>query len=304
MPRAKRNSFLPLTGSQLLGLVILLLLLAATISVLYYVDYRTATPDDDDVIVIREATDLIGMLEKDTFEYEYQPRQKVLLPELNLHPFDPNTADSVTLLEEGFKPWQASLLLRYRANGGRYKDSTSLRRHQWLSEELYRQIQPYIDIYIDTTLVDTFHLTFNYPLKKDTILELNTCDTTELQLLRGIGAYTAKQIVFYRERLGGYVSVEQLQDIEILKDKADSLYRHFTVDTTLIVRINVNTENTARLRMHPYLRYEQAKAIYELRRHKVQLHSIEELRSLDCLTDEEIRRLRPYLSFDLFDPKH
>ena len=49
-------------------------------------------------------------------------------------------------------------------------------------------------------------------IKKDTILDLNTADTTELKWIRGIGRYIARQIVKYREELGGFYSPEQLKD--------------------------------------------------------------------------------------------
>ena len=52
------------------------------------------------------------------------------------------------------------------------------------------------------------------------------------------------------------------------------------------------------LQKHPYLSFEQAKAIYELRRKKVRLHSIESLEKLKCFTPTELERLAPYLQFE------
>ena len=50
---------------------------------------------------------------------------------------------------------------------------------------------------------------------------------------------------------------------------------------------------------HPYLRYEQAKAIYTLRRKNLKLRSIDDLRALPELTDEDLERIAPYLRFDV-----
>ena len=47
---------------------------------------------------------------------------------LRLHYFDPNTADSLSLLELGLKPWQAKNLLRYREKGGRYREPADFRK--------------------------------------------------------------------------------------------------------------------------------------------------------------------------------
>lgn len=134
--------------------------------------------------------------------------------------------------------------------------------------------------------------------KKDTILNLNHCDTAELQLLRGIGRYTAIRIVQYREQLGGYYSPAQLTDDYFTKVHLDTLLSHFTADTADVQTINVNTCSLDRLQRHPYLRYNQAKAIYTLRRRNIRLRSLDDLRSLPELSEKDLQRLAPYLRFE------
>lgn len=135
-------------------------------------------------------------------------------------------------------------------------------------------------------------------IKKDTILDLNRCDTAELQLLRGIGRYTAIRIVHYREQLGGYYSPTQLCDEAFAGLRLDTLFAHFTADSSDAQTIDVNTCSIDRLQRHPYLRYNQAKAIYTLRRKNVRLHSLDDLRSLPELSDKDLQRLAPYLRFE------
>lgn len=134
--------------------------------------------------------------------------------------------------------------------------------------------------------------------KRDTVLDLNRCDTAELQLLRGIGRYTAIQIVRYREQLGGFYSTSQLTDEPFAKCRLDTLTHRFVIDTAAIRTIPVNTCSIERLQQHPYLRYNQAQAIYRLRRANLRLHSLDDLRSLPELTETDIQRITPYLSFE------
>lgn len=133
--------------------------------------------------------------------------------------------------------------------------------------------------------------------KRDTIIDLNHCDTTDLLLIRGIGPYTAIQIVNYREQLGGYCSPTQLTDEPFAKCRLDTILKAFTADPKDVRTIAVNTCSVEHLQRHPYLRYEQAKAIYTLRRRKIKLGSIEDLRVLPELTEEDLERITPYLSF-------
>lgn len=144
--------------------------------------------------------------------------------------------------------------------------------------------------------------------KYDTIVELNTADTTDLQHIRGIGAATARRIVRYREQLGGYTDVRQLQDPQLYMDDyghlrpnhytiPDSVLVFFTVEQDSVHRIAVNHASVERLQRHPYISFTMAKAIYTLRRKYLRLRCIDELRSQPMMTDSVINRLTPYLDF-------
>ena len=61
--------------------------------------------------------------------------------------------------------------------------------------------------------------------------------------------------------------------------------------------IEVNRASVRQLTRHPYLRFEDARAIYTLRRNRFSLHDIEELRAIPTLSDSLLVRLTPYLSF-------
>jgi len=145
-------------------------------------------------------------------------------------------------------------------------------------------------------------------IKIDTILELNSADTTELKLIRGIGSSMAKRIVKYRERLGGYSDVRQLLDDELYMDQyghsirsryslSDSILPAFTVCIDSIRPIAVNHASVERLQAHPYISHSLAKEIYTLRREQVKIKNIDELRVLPHMNDSLIQRLAPYLEF-------
>lgn len=233
------------------------------------------------------------------YNNQYPPKEKVLL---HLSPFDPNTADSLTLITKGIPHWMVRMMLNYRRRGGLYKSVEDMKKIPYISDSLYTRIAPYVCI--DTTLFpqDTlpkYHFAQQWTQKKDTVLELNSCDTTSLKLLRGIGTYTAMQIISYRKQLGGYASVRQLREIkEIEPYITDSLLPHFTVCTDSIHPIPVNHSNVERLQRHPYLTFTQAKALYEHRRNNFRLYSIDALLQLEEFSEKDIQRLSPYLSFE------
>ncbi|MCR4663842.1 MAG: helix-hairpin-helix domain-containing protein, partial [Paludibacteraceae bacterium] len=133
--------------------------------------------------------------------------------------------------------------------------------------------------------------------KADTVIEINTADTNSLQYIRGIGKYSAVQIIRYRQQLGGYHSLEQLREIDNLDYMAwDSVMPHLRIDTTLISKINVQTASVERLMHHPYISFTQAKKLYEKRRRNIRLKDMDELVPA-VFTNEEAGRIKPYLDF-------
>lgn len=214
-----------------------------------------------------------------------------------LHPFDPNKADSATLAGLGLSARVVRNILRYREKGGYFNHADKLSEIYGMQAEKFAELKPYIVIEPRPTSPKV--LAKKTSNKKDTVLELNSADTTELQYIKGIGSYYAKQIVRYRQQLGGYYKVEQLREIIELEDSAyTAMAKHFTVDTTQIQRIKVNMASVERLKRHPYINFYAARSIYETRRNAFQLNGISELSDKDGLPADVLEKLRPYLSFE------
>lgn len=315
MKKEKKIRFL-LTGEQWLGVGILAVLVGATLFLVHR--FQPAEPEVVEVVNDSVLTQFAtyqaeqDSIRKATWKKKY-PRDTIAI---RMQVFDPNTADSSTLVHLGLKKWQASNMLKYRAKGGRYRQAEDMKKLYGMTDSMYQALLPYIQIdtmavkqyrdsvrksRIDTTQSDSVPRYISP--KRDTVLNLRTADTTELKLIRGIGSYRAKQIVRYRQQLGGFTHVEQLREIKALQPllidtlSADSLLAHFWLDSIIVEPLSVNSIGVERLQRHPYLSFEQAKAIYELRRRKVRLNSIEALEQLDCFTPEELLRVAPYLSF-------
>lgn len=226
--------------------------------------------------------------------------------------FDPNTADSTQLLRLGLSPWQVRGIYRYRAKGGVYRQPTDFARVYGLTLKQYRELEPYIHISPDyrpaaaTVATSAAHVasaqgaarrdTVRYPVKLRPTqhISLNRSDTSMLKRVPGIGSYYARRIVDYRERLGGYHSVDQLLEIEGMPEEA---LAYIKIDAVALRRININRLTLAQLRRHPYISHFQARAIVDYRRLKGPLTSLQQLSTLPDFTAEDIERLRPYVEF-------
>lgn len=310
MKKRKRIVFF-LTGEQWVGLALLVLLVLGTLIAVKRLQPRDEVEEnwvnDSTKVEFAAYQEKQDSIRKSQWEKTYK-RDTIAI---RMQMFDPNTVDSNTLVHLGFKPWQAKNLLKYRAKGGKYRKAEDLKRLYGMTDSMYQILQPYICIELEHLEVDSSandslrgdtirHDTMPrwQHVKKDTILNLRTADTTELKMIRGIGSYRAKQIVRYREALGGFVRVEQLLEVEGMENVPDSVLKHFVLDTTDVKQLNINSIGVRQLSKHPYLRFEEAKAIYEFRRKKIRLDSLGQLNELECLSDEAIKRIAPYLNFD------
>ena len=221
-------------------------------------------------------------------------------------PFNPNEADSATLLRVGLKPWQVRNLLKYRRKGGRWRSADDFRRLYGLTEEEFQRLRPYIIIppiaeenqnsfAKDAGRRDSLRRIYPEKFGELTVLSLNAADTTLLQRIPGIGRYRAAQICRYRERLGGYISTAQLREIGDLPEGIEQWFEIGAGETPR--QIDVNKSDFKTLLRHPYLSYNQVCAIMRFRQKFGSLRSWSDLRNSPDFSETDFQRLAPYFKF-------
>ena len=134
--------------------------------------------------------------------------------------------------------------------------------------------------------------------KLSQIINLNAADSVHLLPLPGIGPVYAGRIIRYRNLLGGFVSVDQLLEVYgIPNETLDRIRDKIDIDTSVIHKIQLNHATFRELLKHPYLEYEDVKAIVNYREFKGAIQSLQELRDNYILPDSLMDRVLPY--FDL-----
>ncbi len=122
-------------------------------------------------------------------------------------------------------------------------------------------------------------------------VELNHATREQLVLIPGIGEKTADQIIEMRQRLGGFVSPEQLVGVWPVTPETYALMSPYLLaDSTAIIPINVNNSNNTRMWRHPYFPTLLVKRIEQFRyKHPRRVLNEEDIRY--CAEDIE---LSPY----------
>ena len=236
--------------------------------------------------------------------------EDVALPVLKT--FDPNLADSAELTSLGLSARVVRNVLKYRQKGGSFPTPESFARIYGLTEEQFAELKPYIRISEaflrkprpksaapspshkpQEPQSDRWPKTFKYP--EGTLVDANTADTTELKKIPGIGSGIARAIVGYRERLGGFYTLQQLEEIKYITPE---LLRWFKLGSDSVRPLDINRAGLEQLRAHPYLNFYQAKVIVEHRRKRGKITSLSQLSLYEEFTEKDLRRIAAYVRFD------
>jgi DNA uptake protein ComE-like DNA-binding protein len=129
------------------------------------------------------------------------------------------------------------------------------------------------------------------------VIALNQADTLDLQLLRGIGPWFAKNIVRYRKALGGFCKKEQLLEVYGMDSaRYEGILENVTIDTAFIQKLNINDASLKQLLRHPYFDYHVVRAILISRSEKSGFNSKDELLELDVVYPELYDKIKPYIT--------
>lgn len=250
-------------------------------------------------------------------------RHEASHPEFRLRRFDPNTVTFSELSDMGFHTTLAVNLIKWRTAGKVFRIPEEVMEIYGWDELSWDTLEHFVSIGQAYAIVrhETHYENYGaqnerqhwaeerqrrndsllavHPYLKNkytefTQVDINSADTTELMRVPGIGPYFAKNIVTQRERLGGFVSTEQLFDLDQFPEESVSW---FVADSLELRRIKLCSASVREMGKHPYIGYDRARAISTYRRLYGPINSLERLRQTRFFTDEELVRLAPYLDF-------
>lgn len=217
-------------------------------------------------------------------------KQKVLLtiypykePKYQRFHFDPNTLPEDSLALLGIPEKTIKSMTNFLSKGGRFRSKEDVQKIYNFPPLLYESLAPWIRI-----------PTAPKPQQKVIAMDLNLADSTDLVTLKGIGKTFASRIIRYRTALGGFHSLEQLNEIYGLKPETIAQITPFLKIKAPVRKIKINEVEELK---HPYLRSYQAKAILAYRNQHGDFKTYEELKNIDALDEETLAKLLPYLQF-------
>lgn len=221
-------------------------------------------------------------------------------------PFDPNTVTADALLQMGLPPKLVATWMNYRHKGGRFSKAEDIQRIYGMQSDLYRQIKPYVHIQSTWALARQHQQPAAFPSSASSMppktaatintIDINTADTTAWKALPGIGSRLAQRIVNFRDKLGGFVHIEQVGETYALPDSTFwQILPRLRLDATPIRKIDINHVTPSELSQHPYINFRLAKAIIAYREANGAFTNTDDLRKIALLSDSVFQKIRPYI---------
>ncbi|HEV8083626.1 MAG TPA: helix-hairpin-helix domain-containing protein [Chitinophagaceae bacterium] len=219
--------------------------------------------------------------------------------------FDPNTASASDWRKLGIRDKTIKTIQNYISKGGKFYKPEDISKIWGLPPSDVQRLVPYVRISLAAKENASFEKK-EYPkplspYSPKTIqpVDINLADTSAYISLPGIGSKLSKRIISFRDKLGGFYSIDQVGETYLLPDSTfQKIKPRLILSNTPVKKININTATVDEMKTHPYLRYNLANAIFQYRQQHGNFNSVGEIKKIMIVTEEIFIKLSPYLSIE------
>lgn len=222
----------------------------------------------------------------------------------SLFVFNPNTLNDKGWIILGLSEKQISIFRNYQSSGIIFYSSEDLSKCYAISDDFINRVTDFIIFPQRTEKKEKVKIEKSDEKSAEQlqIIDLNSADSILLISINGVGPFYSKQILEYREKLGGFVSYNQFSEIWGLEKLDINNFKNQTkIDTNFIKKININSATFDQLYFHPYINYNQSKAIINYRLQHGQFIHIKDIQNIVLIDSDLFRKIAPYLK--LYDSR-
>ncbi len=204
-----------------------------------------------------------------------------------LFEFDPNNATNDDFKKLGISKRVINIINNYRNKGGVFYKKQDFKKIYGINDKLYNRLEPYI-------VINDKKKTKN---KKIPIVEINTADTALFKTLPGIGSVLSSRIIKFRDKLGGFYKISQINQVYGLSSQTyNKIKPYLKIETGNLIKININFADYYDLVKHPYIDSKTANSIIDYREKNGFYTSVSQLKDNNIIDQIKYKKLKKYLS--------
>ena len=222
-----------------------------------------------------------------------------------IYPFNPNFITDYKGYKLGMSVAEIDRLLAFRKENKYVNSPKEFQGVTKVSDSLLNAISPYFKFPDWVKNKKEFaaykkydNMTFAKK-EKMVVIDINQATQEDLIKIYGIGEAISLRILKFKESLGGFVSMEQMNDVWGLSPEViENLNTHFKVSATPTVKkIDINNASIKELSLFPYFKYPISKNIVTFRSMNGDLKNSEDLTKIKGLSIEKAEIIALYLDF-------
>ncbi len=303
--QSELKEYLSLTRKDRIGILVIFFLILITLIVPKFVANSVHQPEQADTswmaalqkLEIRESEKEFSKYEGDENSDDHFVYRKSNEIKGELFQFDPNELSVEEWIRLGVKEKTATTIRKFISKGGKFRKTEDLRKIYGLSPSMYERLAPYVQIKRreDFVRVEYEKEKITTP-NRNAVIDINSADTTAFINLPGIGSKLAGRIVSFREKLGGFYSIDQVKETFGLQDSVfQKIKQYLKLDNIFLRKININSATVDELKAHPYIRSNIAVPLVAYRNEHGPFTQIDEIKKVMVITDLAYLKMLPYL---------
>jgi len=288
------KNYFKFSGNQRKGIFLLFSIIIILQIVYFFVDFSsisTASPEKEKWLSLQSQIDSMKQQKLD-----YVPK---------IYPFNPNFITDFKGYKLGMSVAEIDRLLAFR-KGNKYVNSPKeFQAVTKVSDSLLDAISPYFKFPDWVNNKKEFIDYKKYPnatfakKEKIVIIDINQATQEDLIKIYGIGEAISLRILKFKESLGGFVSMEQMNDVWGLSPEViENLNSHFKVSAIPnFKKIDINNASIKELSSFPYFKYPLPKNIVTFRSMNGDFKTKEDLSKIKDFPVDKIDIIALYLAF-------
>lgn len=285
----KLKTYFIYTRSQRAGLFALFGIVLLLQGLYYYIDFSKIGNESaikQQWISVQSEIDSMGHNRKTT-----KPK---------IYPFNPNFITDFKGYKLGMSVAQIDRLLAFRKTNRYVNSALEFQQVTQIPDSLLAAMAPYFkfpDWVKHKKSAAYSQKTFKKPLVN--VIDINLATKEDLKKVYGIGDGLSERILKEKEKLGGFVSMEQMRDVWGLSDDViEKLNQSFQLNVIPEVKkIDINNASIKELMKFPYFRYDLAKSIVTYRSMNGEIKSVDDLIKISGFPVDKVKIIALYLEF-------
>jgi competence ComEA-like helix-hairpin-helix protein len=222
-----------------------------------------------------------------------------------IKPFNPNYITDYKGYKLGMSVAEIDRLLAFRKTNQYVNSAHDFQKVTQVSDSLLASISPYFKFPDWVTNKKESKEYIKYEKKsfaksdKIAVMDINAASQEDFMKINGIGAGYSDRIIKFRESLGGFVSMQQMEDVWGLPPELiTKLKASFKIEAiSQITKLDINNASLKEIAQFPYFRYAIAKEIVTCRSMNGDFKNATDLTKIKGLTIEKANIIALYLTF-------